>query len=212
MTHSDEAQLDREFWREHNVFLAEQEEADAEALREEALEDARARRKGWVKVESDDALEEGIAEEELENSHAGFKTFGEARDFVFGGKCTFTVSSESTGKHFTFKVTHAKDGALSFVNVLAGSDNEGDFIFIGVIRDNSKDRIFAGKKGNANAPSFKALDWVLQRLQSGMKADPLPKGLRIQHEGRCSMCNKKLTDPTSVERGIGPDCFSRSGG
>lgn len=44
----------------------------------------------------------------------------------------------------------------------------------------------------------------------GIAADPLGKA--IEHgkiTGRCAICNRKLTDEDSTDRGIGPICYSR---
>lgn len=52
-----------------------------------------------------------------------------------------------------------------------------------------------------------ALDQVL-----GIAADPLGKA--IEHgrlTGRCAICNRKLTDEDSTDRGIGPICASKFG-
>jgi len=29
------------------------------------------------------------------------------------------------------------------------------------------------------------------------------------HDGKCKVCNTPLTDPESLKRGIGPDCFAK---
>lgn len=31
----------------------------------------------------------------------------------------------------------------------------------------------------------------------------------LKHSGRCKVCGRLLTDPTSVERGVGPDCWAK---
>ncbi len=40
-------------------------------------------------------------------------------------------------------------------------------------------------------------------------ADVVAEALRA--EGRCERCGRRLTDPVSVERGVGPDCARREG-
>lgn len=35
---------------------------------------------------------------------------------------------------------------------------------------------------------------------------------RIQHPGFCMICSKELTDPISIDRGIGPDCYGNATG
>ena len=143
------------------------------------------------------------------NAHHGFTTVGEASEFIFGGNATFTITSQKTGKHFTYKVRQSDDGKMSFVSVLNGPDNWENYMYIGFI-PSAEVKLVAGKKGHPDAPSFNALTWVFKILQGSPEAE-LPATVRIQHEGKCSMCNRKLTDPVSIERGVGPDCWSRRG-
>lgn len=39
-----------------------------------------------------------------------------------------------------------------------------------------------------------------------------PVSDRIQHPGSCMICGKDLTDPVSIDRGIGPDCYQSATG
>jgi len=143
----------------------------------------------------------------MENGHKGFETAGEALNFIFGGNATFTITSAVSDKHFTYKVKLSDDAKLQFVSVLNGPDNWENYLYIGFVPASSYAdvKLVAGKKGRPDAPSFKALTWVLSHLS----ADSIPADLSIQHEGKCCMCNRKLTDPISIERGVGPDCYSR---
>ncbi len=142
-----------------------------------------------------------------------FETAADAKTFILGGSAVFTITSLKTGKHFTFKVKEKKEKELNgpnmrFVNVLAGPDNQSfdDSVYIGFIpSDGSK--IVAGKKGKPDAPSFKALEWVLAHLNN----DNLPEQVKIQHEGRCCRCNRVLTHPDSIDNGIGPECAKHFG-
>ena len=149
----------------------------------------------------------------MTHSHAGFTTVADAKDFILGGNAIVTLTSEKTGKHFTFKIKEKKEEGLagrnlSFVRVLAGPDNTSfdESLHIGFIPSIGC-KLIAGKKGKPDAPSFKALAWVLNHLEAGV----FPANCKIQHEGRCSMCSRRLTDPVSIERGVGPECFSKSG-
>ena len=40
----------------------------------------------------------------------------------------------------------------------------------------------------------------------------LPSDLRVQEASRCGRCMRTLTDPVSIERGIGPECYGRDTG
>jgi hypothetical protein len=131
-----------------------------------------------------------------------------AREFVLSpktakGSATFTVVSENTGTRFTYKVAGGGDKPF-FVKVLTGSDNEGDYSYLGTIFDDGA-RLVPKRDGriSATAPSFKALRFTLAVLNSD---DEFPPAFSFWHEGRCGKCGRKLTDPESIERGIGPVC------
>jgi hypothetical protein len=146
-------------------------------------------------------------------AHSGFKTSPDAINFIFAGNATFTISSEKTGAHFTYKVTQktGKDGDVTpfFVSVLNGPDNFTNYLYIGFVPawnsgqfPETSIRLVAGHKGHPEAPSFKAFAWVVNQIFNG----PIPSDLKIQHEDKCCVCSRPLTHPESVELGIGPDC------
>lgn len=129
---------------------------------------------------------------------------GDVRNFVRGGKALFTVRSERTGTRFTYKVVKAKDREdLFFVKVLSGPDNTSSYTYIGAIfgdqfRSTAKSRV------SPDAPSFKAFAWLNANLGN------LPKMVSLFHHNHCGRCGRVLTDPTSIETGIGPICASKT--
>lgn len=135
-------------------------------------------------------------------------TAAEARAFINAGKATFTLVSKATASRFTYKVNQAKDGGVQFVALLNGSDNENSFAYIGYIKrgvyfhGNAKSRV------GREAPSNKAFEWAWRKLAQ----DEMPTCLEVWHEGRCGRCNRKLTVPSSIRSGIGPECASKMGG
>jgi hypothetical protein len=129
-----------------------------------------------------------------------------ARAFILGGNATVTLESTRTGARFTFKVMAAKDGGLSFVKVLTGADNENDFEYFGLIREDRFSHAREGKtRISPNAPSAVAFAWAWPHIVAGN----VPAGLNVWHEGRCGRCNRKLTVPESIESGFGPECSGR---
>jgi len=138
-------------------------------------------------------------------SHAGFENAADAIGFIFSGKAVVTLTSATTGTHFTFKVSISDDGNVFFVKHLFGPDNSwnGDWAFLGVVVFRGQHSVLrAGKKGKPDAPSFKALAWTLKHLDAGS----IPDALTIQHNDQCGRCGRELTDPVSISTGLGPIC------
>jgi len=129
------------------------------------------------------------------------------RRFALAGNARVTLRSEATGARFTYRI-RAKRGdvasPLRFVEVLTGSDNESDYSYLGVIRDNGF-RTTGKSRISADAPSAVALAWAWPHIAAGR----IPPALSVFHEGRCGRCARPLTDPVSIERGLGPECAGK---
>jgi hypothetical protein len=97
-----------------------------------------------------------------------------------------------------------------FVSVLTGPDNTSDFVYLGQILRTPHNRWEHGRKSRIgpDAPSAKAAQWYLSRLfGTGDLAD-----VEVWHDGTCGRCGRDLTDPLSVTRGIGPECWEKMHG
>src|SRR5262245_9821645 len=135
-----------------------------------------------------------------------------AHRFALGGNSTFTVVSKATGVRFTYRVTESKEGRnLFFVSLMNGQDNESSYQYLGTLRHGyAPDTAWHyahGKKSriSAEAPSNKAFAWLWANLNRAT----LPDSVEFWSEGRCCVCNRKLTVPFSVANGIGPECAKR---
>lgn len=128
----------------------------------------------------------------------------QALTFILAGKATFTVKSEASGEHLTFQVRNwkkAKHGTLHFVSVRTGND----YASIGAIRD--RNSFSLGNKADLpyDDKRVRGFRYVFEHLQ----AKRLPPKAEIWHEGTCGRCNRPLTDPESIARGIGPECIKK---
>ena len=140
-------------------------------------------------------------------------TSEDAIRFITGGNALFTITSEKTGKHYTYKVAKKRggdDGTL-FVRCLSNGVNTDwqSQLYLGTLKQSSAGDYYvaSGMKG-VRGKSFEALNWTLRQLHLG---DGVHPDVRIQHEGRCCACNRVLTDPTSIDLGVGPECRSKMG-
>lgn len=70
-------------------------------------------------------------------------------------------------------------------------------------------RLTQASQLTAGALPVKALEWALPYLTTGKS---LPEPAEVWHEGRCGRCGRALTDPESIARGLGPECWEILGG
>ena len=124
--------------------------------------------------------------------------------YVLGGRGKFTLVSKATGNRFTYKSKLVRKGV--FIFVLTGSDNEADYdFFAGVL---FADTTTFRKTPDSDAPSVQAIRWWAE-AQRGHRYETL-KQVEFWHEGKCGKCGRALTDPASIQRGLGPVCYERA--
>ena len=125
---------------------------------------------------------------------------------------TYTITAPS-GEHRTFRVkTQAGDANFApgqrIVELLVGQDNENDYKGFGFV---SETGIQVYRRFRDNGKSFHELAakmlWSLGT--EGEASGYYAKGCRLLLEKRCMRCNRKLTNPTSILTGIGPECAGR---
>jgi hypothetical protein len=130
--------------------------------------------------------------------------------FIYAGNALFTLVSKKTGARFTYRIrksraTKDKESTLRFVKVLNGPGNESQYLYLGYIKDDTKGKMFSGAKGRPQSPSFKALDWAVEKIAAGV----IPNDLEFYHSGKCGCCGRTLTVPESIKSGLGPVCAAR---
>jgi hypothetical protein len=125
----------------------------------------------------------------------------EALKFMFAGKSVVTFLNTQTENRFTFKIKVAKNSNLYFVSVLTGPDT---YSYIGTCIEGIYKH---GKKSNisADAQSVRVFQYMLNKL----KINNLPDFLEVWHEGHCGKCGRRLTVPSSILNGLGPECIKR---
>jgi hypothetical protein len=133
-----------------------------------------------------------------------------ARAFALAGNATLTLVSLKTGTRFTYRIRKGDDDVW-FVNMLNGPDNEADYKYLG--RVDHQLRIWIGRRTpkpydiSPEAAGAKAFVWFWNRMMQDQPFDGL---IEVWHEGRCARCARKLTVPSSIESGFGPECVKFS--
>jgi hypothetical protein len=122
---------------------------------------------------------------------------------IFTHNGIYTVTSTATGEHRTFKVhTQHKDAKFApnerVVYLLSGPDNESDYVSFGLVKNGF---ILLWKKFRGDTLYAKYAR-MLENLQRFIDKE----SITVQSSTYCRKCNRQLTDPTSIELGIGPVC------
>ncbi len=132
--------------------------------------------------------------------------------FITGGHAIFTVKSKRTGARFTFQFSRPDDEPGKprpiWARVLTGPDNTSDYTFAGTFwpaGEGFEYRRSAKVSLTDSAPSLVALRWFMANLGNEARMEQM----EIHHEGRCCRCGRRLTVPSSIESGIGPDCAQK---
>jgi hypothetical protein len=133
------------------------------------------------------------------------------KDFILAGNAIFTVTSpELAGEHRTYRVrlAHFEDDARDwyFADLLTGPDNTRDYTYLGRV-DKASGQLLRTSKSppiREDPPMFTwvMLSHVLEAIWTGEELE----GIDVQHADKCGRCGRLLTDPESIERGIGPVC------
>ena len=136
------------------------------------------------------------------------------RTFVNAGRAVFTLSSKLTGDHMTWRVKLPKRPGMAthycelrthrvVEGDLVDADDYGNWEYRGIIhRGVEYERGHKCKREDARADRTMAWFWRKVIVDGVM-----PPQLEFRHEGKCGRCSRPLTDPVSIDRGIGPDCW-----
>lgn len=125
----------------------------------------------------------------------------------------YTITSP-TGEHRTFQVkTQSEDAQFAagkrIAMMLTGEDNEEDYQGFGFVTE-SGIVVWKSKRGQGERSFWEKVADVLWSLSEYNTNSPYAKrGFEILLDKRCYRCNRRLTNPMSIETGIGPECAQR---
>lgn len=140
------------------------------------------------------------------------------RMLTLGGYADITVRSRATGEHVTLTFTCKKRGENGrFISRATKAGRVGlldaDVIFIDrydelVASYNPHTGLFRHARASTPATRWTA-EKLLAWIQEGF---PIEAQAEVVVATRCACCHRKLTDPESVARGLGPECAGRPTG
>jgi len=131
--------------------------------------------------------------------------------FLLAGKALFTVTNPR-GDHFTFKVRKVtsdwpKGSGIMTTSYFVSVKSPGGmypYRYIGLLNSETGGVKCTGKSEFIpGTTEYNVAAWACGTV---IKTKNLPDGYNIEHAGACGRCGKTLTDPESIELGIGPEC------
>jgi hypothetical protein len=137
---------------------------------------------------------------------------GEALKSTSQKSWTFTLHNTDKDTHLTFRSRRPKGFTVNspvMIDLMVGSDNSNDFGFIGSVnprgfyKASEKSKVAADRLEVAN----RTLVWLMTKLNNGVE---LPEALEIKAAAKCCRCSKKLTNPDSIDDGLGPICRKKA--
>lgn len=147
-----------------------------------------------------------------------------SKGFLFAGRATLVAENANTDEHFTFRVGSAESEwplgsgqkhITYFLNVKAPggkrwpNGSQSPWRYIGILRKEDGHIKPTGKSEFTKGDKFyDVAAWTVRAVVEGKM---LPAGYAIRHAGKCGKCGRELTDPESLDRGIGPDCWEQMG-
>ena len=134
-----------------------------------------------------------------------------SRKFLFAGRALFTVSNPK-GEHYTYRVRgretewplgSGKKRTSYFLSVKRDG-GKWPYRYIGLVNDNGTIKLTGKSEFGVGTREYDVARWAMTAVCASRT---IPAGYSIQHAGKCGKCGRTLTDPVSIERGIGPECW-----
>jgi len=148
--------------------------------------------------------------------HANLNT--RAGRMLAAGDVRVTVTSKDSGQHITirFKAFAKNEGpGKRWIRVPL---EEASHVFVEVPNASGEwsDKVgtFYPKSGrwyNANTATFPRM-WAAEHAARWLSGMPTSSKATFLEESRCGKCARELTDPVSIERGLGPHCYGEETG
>jgi hypothetical protein len=136
-------------------------------------------------------------------------------EFVFAGRALFTVSNPK-GEHYTYRIRGRESEypvgsgkySMSYFLSVKCSGAQWPYLYVGIVKRDGTIKCTGKSHFTPGTKEYDVAAWALRTVLSGKR---VPDGYEIAHAGKCGRCGRTLTDPVSIERGIGPECWSQMG-
>ena len=122
--------------------------------------------------------------------------------------CTITLTNPAKGTHRTFKIETVRGGGLDdkrIISLMVGTDNHNDFKGFGFVGEDGIVRVWKRLQGsNGERSMYERYADIFDR-----PCHWASKGVTFTISLNCRRCGRKLTNPTSLATGLGPECVKK---
>jgi hypothetical protein len=113
----------------------------------------------------------------------------------------FTLGSKVTGKDYTYSISRSEFKGKWYTHIRVEKGYR-KFVRLGTY---FKGNLYH-KGQKVTTPSALAIGYVLDKVEKGLKG--IDDVVELRHVGKCLRCNRELSDPASIDRGLGPVCIN----
>jgi hypothetical protein len=133
------------------------------------------------------------------------------KNYVLGGNGVVTLTSDVSGEHHTYSFQSPHDNSYSdkkfdadviFIRTLV---NDGEWVYVGMYKG-GRFKLTAKSNFKVDSPIVKGVAYIFKMIINPDYAD---ERMHLLHEGICCRCGRPLTNPESIELGIGPVCMDK---
>jgi len=121
---------------------------------------------------------------------------------IANGKITLT--NEETGGYKYFTIKTVKKGSMEGKRIISLEDSNSQWGWRGFGFVTEDSITVWGKYRDSNEAKYAR--YICDLLTNGNLGQSYKRGLRAEFSRTCIKCNRKLTTPESIAKGIGPEC------
>ncbi len=146
------------------------------------------------------------------------------KEYFQGGDAVFTIEPglelsakfNVENRHYTYWITFVEGDKSKgqrdtfFIKLFVGTENTNPkhYRYLGILNVKQGDVICtAGSKIDPADFAVRILRMTICRIWDGKGAELAAMGVSVRHNDHCSRCGKRLTTPTSLDIGVGPECL-----
>jgi hypothetical protein len=125
-------------------------------------------------------------------------------EVFLAGKSRLTIKNPETGNHIKLRMKRKKDSPIFYLQLALLDDKEAGYRYAGAYQLESK-KFFPAKDIQQGSTIERIANFLIEAVSNPFRLNKL----EIMHEGKCCRCGRTLTNPESIQHGIGPECSGK---